>query len=1262
MGETLTTSPADILERNLRALARTSPRAASLVEQARARADVVFTTAEDGALTAQVGTGAAARALASRRRPLDEALRFVDTIDLKSAAVYVVAGFGVGHHVRELARRVGRTGLVVVFEPDAGLLRSVMERVDCSDLFGGGVVNVAVLTDPDDTAAMAGVVQGLEGVVALGVQLVEHPPSKPRLDAMGDVVERFHQRFITLVKGVKLTIVTTLVQIKTTLRNLTQNLDHYILRPGIDELRGSFTGRPAIVVSAGPSLARNVNLLSRPGVRDRFVIIAVQTVLKTLLEKGIRPHFVTALDYSDISARFYEGLTERDVEGVTLVVEPKVNPAVLAAFPGDIRCVGDRYLDQLLTPALSPARAPLTPGATVAHLAYYLARYMGCDPVALVGQDLAFTDGQYYSAGAAIHRTWAGELNEFQTLESLEWQRIARMGQHLHRATDIFDRPVFTDEQMSSYRLQFERDFMVDVQRGLGVVDCTEGGVKKLYTVAEPLGAFLSRFDGIAAPIRVPSARMGTEARGHLQRVERHLRDVRAKVWRVGEHSRRAADLLDQMRAKLGDQARVNRLIEQTHELRKQVEGLEPGYGMVHLLNQSGALNRLRADRLLQLEPGLSDSERQARQVERDSENVRSLARSADELGELLDHALAALPASAGGGGRAKLTRDPSPPGGAQGRAESGLAAADQERNNVGTSRVCAVVPLIESTEAGWERLRLTIARLARIASLDAIAILNKSTPTDSLAHPVPALIVKEPLNGKRIEIIDIGSAASEADRLAVAAARAFARDCWRSAPGSLTCYDEVFFPRETLAALERTGCDAALIVGADWCLIDPALCGQVIERQRTRPAEYRLVFTQAPPGLCGAVLHRSLVADVLSLRSGRATAACMAVEAGQTAAGKFASIGGMLAYVPVAPTTDLIAYPVCVTIDPEIRDAGDRFVVDGPASITARVVERLGDRALSADAAAAVRAAAAIRREGLAGERGEFTHLVLQVAEVIDDRVGFAPADRVLSMIEKELFGRPGLALTLVGSRLRRLDFRADPLDHPEIMTFIRAARSERGAFSPGLGGADRRSAVHVRTRLLCEPEVIDEVLDAGVDVISVDLLAESAGVYGAVTGRSGHGAIVAGADEFSHARQNMEHLLAQKRERSGAAWLSKPLVVARMTRCDAAYADVESFYNRWMTRADWAVLDPLPSEREGERIAPLPIPPAAAERFARATRVVTFAELCAEPGASGGRLEIDVPRRVADGPAVNLRGPLVAGTVTDSPRSAAALSPRAS
>src|SRR5690606_8953829 len=138
-------------------------------------------------------------------------------------------------------------------------------------------------------------------------------------------------------------------------------------------------GRTAILVAAGPSLSRNVDRLRDPSVRERAVIVAVQTALKPLLSRGVRPHFVTTLDYHEISAQFYEGLSAEDVDGITLVCDPKVNRAVVEAWPGRVRCIANDFLDRVLGNLARPM-GHLRAGATVAHLSFYLAQHLGCDP------------------------------------------------------------------------------------------------------------------------------------------------------------------------------------------------------------------------------------------------------------------------------------------------------------------------------------------------------------------------------------------------------------------------------------------------------------------------------------------------------------------------------------------------------------------------------------------------------------------------------------------------------------------------------------------------------------------------------------------------------------------------------------------------------------------------------------------------------------------------------------------------------------------
>ena len=95
----------------------------------------------------------------------------------------------------------------------------------------------------------------------------------------------------------------------------------------------------------------------------------------------------------------------------------------------------------------------------MAHLSFYLAEFLGCDPIILMGQDLGFVDGLYYKPGTAIHETWGVELGRFNTLETKEWERIVRSRTILRKIPDIHGHPMYTEEQFFVYLQQFERDF-----------------------------------------------------------------------------------------------------------------------------------------------------------------------------------------------------------------------------------------------------------------------------------------------------------------------------------------------------------------------------------------------------------------------------------------------------------------------------------------------------------------------------------------------------------------------------------------------------------------------------------------------------------------------------------------------------------------------------------------------------------------------------------------------------------------------------------
>jgi hypothetical protein len=1115
----------ETLARNLSVVVQTSPEAARAIVGCTAVAGIELHETEEDApgatLVAAINGRTVRRQLCSLHRPLEEARVFADAIDLQTTGCAVILGFGIGHHVAATARRMHRVGIVRVFEPDVALLRAVFERIDCTDWLRLG--NVAIHIDADDVGAIARSMGGCEALPTLGTKLVLHAPSKARL-GMG--ADRYAAAFATVMKAVRTNIVTTLVQVESTLRNELQNLDHYATVPGIVSLRGSAKGRTAIVVAAGPSLTRNIDLLTRPGARDRFVIIAVQTVLKQLLARGIRPHFVTAIDHHEISRRFYDGLTKEDVEGITLIADSKCNAAILEAFPGDIRCPSEGTLDRILGQGVAGGLArpmgELPPGSTVAHAAYYFARFLGCDPVIFIGQDLGFTDGQYYSAGAAIHDVWSGELNEFNTLEMLEWQRIARMKSLLRTKIDQLGRPIYTDEQMSAYLVQFERDFAADRAKGLSIIDATEGGVAKQHTEILPLDAAMERFAPPAESSPLAFPREERLARSRVKQVLARVRSLRGDVLKVADLSRETVSLLERMLACHDDQGAVNPLIEKAHVIRERVVGLKDAYWLVQFLNQTGTLNRFRADRAMLIDTQASEHEQQRRQIERDLQNVKWLLDSAAQVGRMLEDAMRSLD------GAAKITRDATMPSvepvdgvpsAAAVRIRIGIVVhADLGFGGLGTRR---------TIDSAHNLLSETLSRLASCAGADAIVVATPEVDSArSLCAGIPADL------RSRLLFSHTDEATIRRHARAIGAARLWSRSCWRGGLGNMSCYDEVMCPSILAAVMREHGLDAAAVVGADWCEVDPALVDQAIVRVREDPERHHLTFVHAPPGLGTAVLSRAVV-DELAANGG-----------------VFASIGGLLGYIPVAPQSDPIAKPACISAPAIVRDLSRRFVADG-----------------AIDGAAAK-----------CCDKPSVLHLCVASLDALGEVVLCTEAEieRALAFVRS----RPDVAVTIEGGW--------DAALHPELAGILTRLR-EAGA-----------AGLHLRTHLTCDPDLAEQLFRL-VDVLSVDLVASDVETYRAILNRDHPSGSHPFADLFEVARANFDLLMTLRDTEMSAKTLPTKWILPRIRRRDEVYEQIEGWYDEHLMRCGCAVIDPHEAGGEADRIRALPVPRAARERIMR-------------------------------------------------------------
>ncbi len=1165
-----------VLTKNLAALHIQSPRATQAIAQAQTRYGVRLVETDDGVPSIELD----GVALASKRKPMHEARRFAQQLDPAKVACCAVIGFGAGYHCGTLLERLGSCGVVICFESDPGLLRAVLERIDYTEMFESK--RFFLVTDPDDPATLSQMFEGIEAVIGLGVEIINHPPSINRL---GDQGARFGQTFRDVLKATRTHVITTLANAQISFRNALMNLDYYTTSAGIAGLKDTCTGKPALVVSAGPSLERNIDLLKDPAVRDSVVVIAVQTVLKQLLGRGIKPDFVAALDYHEISKRFYEGLTPADVEGVRLVVESKANPAILDAFPGEVLCVRDDMLDGLLGEDLTREMGTLPMGATVAHLCYYFARHLGCDPVIFIGQDLGFTDGQYYSAGAAIHQIWAGELNAHNTLEMMEWQRIVRMKGLLRKKMDIYGRSIYADEQMSTYLAQFEASFQKDTLEGLRIIDATQGGVRKQHTQAMTLKEAIEHY-GSSDPITIPATA------DHIWSSEQRKDQVCCRLDSIIEDCERIVYLSDQsiglleaMIAHRGNQRKINKLIVEVQTIGERVMGLSVAFGLVQVVNQVGVLNRMKTDRAIEMNADASVFDRQELQIQRDITNVqwtRDAARSvADQLRSAKLALLGKAPKQTNNLHDAKAHQlDPkadskqstSPDADSQDHVARrsrihAVVIADPEFGGLGTRRGLDV-PMGD----GLNILQLTLARIDQTSELDGITIMTPDP--DAIRRLVGSLTLRLP-----IQIAGVDPERFRERSFRIGGARMQSGECWRGSIGMLSVYDEQVELGLLASVMHTHQIDACAIIGGDWAMIDPALVDAIVDRYRCQDADKRIAFSQAVPGLGTMVIDRVTV-DALAqsyLKDGN----------------HLATLGALVGYIPTMPLFDPIAKGVCVEIDPSMRDAGVRMVADTPQRIEAM---RQAYQARSSDGCFA-------RVDGIACVQG--------FAQSSRRSVRSCPRTIVLETCTGRLAGgvwglwkrnsiepveRPVLTLARAHrlfaqvGKLREdtavvFDGVGDPLMHPDAIGFAQLAKE------------DGIASVELRTDLLREGIGAGELIESGIDILSVDVLAERPATYAALTG----------TDRFEQMYTRIQGIFDElRRAQASVGSVRCPWFVPRITRCDAVYEEIEQFYDKWIMLCGSAVIDPLPEHVTDQRIRPLPIPGPRQRQLDRSTMYI--------------------------------------------------------
>jgi hypothetical protein len=432
--------------------------------------------------------------LCDKDNPVTEAESWLSSINLNevAGAQVVLAGFGLGYHLLLFTGAMLHGTRLLCVEKDIELIGLACCNVDLSPLWNNPHFDLMVFEEAAfqrkqmlphlHRAALRE--RGLSVIVFPAFEAVFPDWVSTLVIELDALVVRTGAEDVT--RGGE-----AIAKAENTLANII-----LLNSPGVGRLFGRFTNVPAVVVSAGPSLSRNMHLLK--DARDRVCIIAIDTAYRALAREGIHADLVVAIDYSELNYRHFEGLT--DAGDSYLVVEPRVDSRIPVlyrercfTFSSGTRSTGAECENPVLRWLIdrTEEKGELVGLATTSITALDLARLMGCTPVCMIGQDLALTGGASYAEGVMQREegisTYLGQ--KIRTVEGTDGQ--------VHQTTDNL--------------FLFKRDMELYLHlAGMKAINATEGGAKIEGTIAMPLREFMDTHatESLGLPQRFAALRL----------------------------------------------------------------------------------------------------------------------------------------------------------------------------------------------------------------------------------------------------------------------------------------------------------------------------------------------------------------------------------------------------------------------------------------------------------------------------------------------------------------------------------------------------------------------------------------------------------------------------------------------------------------------------------------------------------------------------------------------------------------------------------
>ena len=370
--------------------------------------------------------------------PSYEAERWAEKQDIQNRRTTIaLMGFATGVFLKALMKKLRPDTVFFVIEPIEGLFAYVCAYVDISEFLSLGRIHFAITETQKNHLS----------------DDMSHDVATFRPEAKG-IVTPFYtssEKFEDLCEELQIMMDSTKNYQKDRGRNALRcrmyAWNHMRNAFLIGDLRDRIPKDiPAIIVSAGPSLSKNVDVLQK--IKGHAFILCTDRALLALDERGIVPDAVISLD-AEKSADY---MRLKVAENIPVICSYQLNidsqklfydrRIFYHALAYEYHLIGEKVC----------AQNGLDQGGNVAGGAFTVCEFLGLKTIILIGQDLAFLNGKHHADG------------KNDGVPQLDVREIMGIDGNMVQSNDMW----------IGFRNFFERQIAMHPE--MRVIDATEGG------------------------------------------------------------------------------------------------------------------------------------------------------------------------------------------------------------------------------------------------------------------------------------------------------------------------------------------------------------------------------------------------------------------------------------------------------------------------------------------------------------------------------------------------------------------------------------------------------------------------------------------------------------------------------------------------------------------------------------------------------------------------------------------------------------------